>query len=84
MYWLILNHRLRSLDNKIPLLGTLRHCLSPTRFCYMLPCKFPLAGWQNYSCDSAQASSILKLQLSGKHFTEPKCAKESVTLYRTG
>ena len=29
---------------------TLWHCLLPTRFCYMLPCKFPLAGWQNYSC----------------------------------
>ena len=28
----------------------------------------PLASWQNYSCCSAQARSILKWQLSGKYF----------------
>ena len=44
--------------------------ISPTKFCSMIPCKFPFA-WQNYSCHSAPASSIQKWQLSGKHFTEP-------------
>merc|ERR1711948_99508 len=60
----------------------LLHCLSPTRFCYTLSCKFPLSGWHNYNCHSAQASSILKQQLSGKHFTELKCEIDSVTLYK--
>ena len=39
---------------------TLRHCLSTARSCCMLPCTFPLAGWQNYTYHSAQSSSILK------------------------
>ena len=32
-----------------------RHCPMPTRFCWTLPCMFPLAGWQNHSCLSPQA-----------------------------
>ena len=47
----------------------------------MLTCKLPLAFWQMYSCHVAQPSSTLNQQLSRKHFTEPSCTTDIVTLY---
>ena len=41
-------------------LVSVTHCLSPTRFCYMLTCKFPLTGCQYESRHLTQARSRLK------------------------
>ena len=49
----------------------------PSRFFYMLPCKVFLPGWQNHS----YSKSYTEVALSGKHFAEPKCATDRVTLY---
>ena len=40
-----------------------------------------VADGQSYKCNSAQASRILKKQLPGKHFTDPKCAIDIATVY---
>ena len=59
--------RLSGLDTDVPgmvkviLGGIHRLChhnfgiFYPLRFCYMLPCKFPLAVWHNYICHLALA-----------------------------
>ena len=46
----------------------------------MLPCKFPMAVWQNHNCHSAQASTEVST-LENISQNLPKCAIDSVNQY---